>query len=459
MKKLLTGLLFGFIIYSSLNAQNELGFEFDFARFKYDNESVYMEFYYDLNPKNMKVIQSGTETVIEAIVHIEMKDIDADTFYINKSWKIQSIVGDSSNNGASKTLTGVFGFVVPEGDYALTVKAYDSRNEGLSKNINERVKIIPFMKGKYSVSDIQLATNIKRENVDTRSLFYKNTIEVIPNPSMFYSNKMPVAFFYFELYDLVLEDESSSFTLNKNLFNSAGASVYKQSKNINQGSTSLVEIGLINLSKFPTDSYNLVFSLVDSKTNQAYISAKRLFLYNPDVVDSTEIKRMAAGVMGSEFAILTKEECDDVFNQSKYIAVQNEIDAYTKIDSLNAKREFLYYFWKNRDVNPSTLQNEFKIDYMRRVEYTNRNFSVAGRPGYKTDRGRVYLTYGEPDQRDFYPNESNLKPHEIWFFNSIEGGVSFIFGDVTGFGNYELLHSTKRGEIIDESWQRRLATD
>jgi GWxTD domain-containing protein len=133
-------------------------------------------------------------------------------------------------------------------------------------------------------------------------------------------------------------------------------------------------------------------------------------------------------------------------------------DQLTKsLDSLKAKREFLYDFWRNRDADPSTPQNEYKEEYMKRVAYANKNFTSMLREGFLTDRGRVTLLYGEPDQRDFYPSDSEVKPYEIWFYNEIEGGISFIFGDVTGFGNYELLHSTKRGEVKDENWMRRIS--
>jgi len=58
-----------------------------------------------------------------------------------------------------------------------------------------------------------------------------------------------------------------------------------------------------------------------------------------------------------------------------------------------------------------------------------------------------------------YPNETNMKPYEIWYYNRIEGGVLFIFGDLTGYNDYELLSSTKRGEIRDDNWQRRITTN
>lgn len=443
------------VSFNILFAQKELKFEFDFARFNYDTTSVYLEFYYELNPNGMKVINSQNGQVSEAIVHIEMKNLSTGEFFINRNWKIQSPISDS----VQKTLSGVIGYVVPAGKYSLYLKAYDSQNQNMSKTIEETVQINPFSNEKYSLSDIELSNRIKKDGADQNSIFYKNTLEVYPNPSMFYSDQSPVLFYYAELYNLKLSNPEQQFILQRLLFNSQGKSVYKLDKHIKQNSNASVEIGLINLSKYPTDTYNLVLSLIDPATNQAYVSSKRFYFYNPTVSDSLSKIVSNANLLSSEFAVYTNEECDKLFAQSKYIASKIEIDQYKKLDSLNAKREFLFRFWKNRDSDLSTERNEFKDEYMRRVLYANENFTVAGKDGYLSDRGRVYLIYGSPDQRDFYHSESNMKPYEIWFYNDIEGGVQFIFGDISGFGNYELLHSTKRGEVNDPDWERRLRTD
>ncbi len=443
------------VSFNILFAQKELKFEFDFARFNYDTTSVYLEFYYELNPNGMKVINSPNGQVSEAIVHIEMKNLSTGEFFINRNWKIQSPVADS----VQKTLSGVIGYVVPAGKYSLYLKAYDSQNQNMSKTIEETIQINPFSNEKYSLSDIELSNRIKKDGADQNSIFYKNTLEVYPNPSMFYSDQSPVLFYYAELYNLKLSNPEQQFILQRLLFNSQGKSVYKLDKHIKQNSNASVEIGLINLSKYPTDTYNLVLSLIDPATNQAYVSSKRFYFYNPTVSDSLSKIVSNANLLSSEFAVYTNEECDKLFAQSKYIASKIEIDQYKKLDSLNAKREFLFRFWKNRDSDLSTERNEFKDEYMRRVLYANENFTVAGKDGYLSDRGRVYLIYGSPDQRDFYHSESNMKPYEIWFYNDIEGGVQFIFGDISGFGNYELLHSTKRGEVNDPDWERRLRTD
>lgn len=458
MKTFCKILLIAFLFLTKTAAQNELKFEFDYARFKYDSTLAYLEFYYELNPQGMLFSETDKGKIAEAIIHIEVKDIVADSMYINKKWKIEQVLKDTALNANEKNLVGVSGFTIPEGNYVININAYDSKNPELKKVIGEKLSIVLPKDDKYSVSDVQLGTNIKAEG-EASSIFYKNTLEVIPNPSMLYSVSNPVVFYYAELYNLKLADDTTNFTLQKLIYNSAGASVYKKTKSLKQAPNSVVEYGLVNMSKFPTDSYNIVFSLIDNKTNQAFISSKRFFLYNPDIADTAGGHFAASEVLGSTFGIMTIEECDRMFFEAKYIATQGEIDRYKSLDSLNAKRNFLLNFWKNKDFDTSTPQNEFQIDYMRRVEYANMYFKHANKEGFLSDRGRVYITYGEPDQRDIYPNESNLKPYEVWFYNQIEGGVSFVFGDISGFGNYELLHSTKRGEVSDINYMQRLSTE
>ncbi len=450
-----------FVVFMSLStlsfAQNELGFEFDYAKFNYDSTSVYLEFYYGLNPKNIQVFISDKGQMIEAIVHIEMKNIVTNEFFIKKDWKVQDIVSTTGNDSIPKLLSGVLSFVVPKAKYSLLVKVWDSKNPNFSKTINETLLIDPVKSNKFSISDIELANNIKKENVDSNSIFYKNTLEVIANPAMLYTNSSPVMFYYAELYNLILADVNSNFTLQKILYNSSGTPIYKNSKSVKQGQEPVVEYGVVNLSKYPTDSYNFVLSLIDPTTNQAFVSSKRFYFYNPNVKDTSKVSKVNTGILGSEFSLFTKDECDKMFLQVKYIANDSEINQYKTLDSLKAKQEFLYNFWRNRDNDPSTPQNEFKEEYMKRVAYANKNFTFMLKEGFLTDRGRVVLLFGEPDQRDFYPSESDVKPYEVWFYNEIEGGVNFIFGDITGFGNYELLHSTKRGEVKDENWIKRIS--
>ncbi len=153
---------------------------------------------------------------------------------------------------------------------------------------------------------------------------------------------------------------------------------------------------------------------------------------------------------------MSEEEIDDLFSKSKYIATNPEIEKYKALSTEDAKREFIYNFWKARDENPADERNENYLNYVNRVNLSNERFSALGKKGWKTDRGRVIIVYGEPTEIQRFPNQTNTRPYEIWRYESIEGGVEFYFGDLTGFNDYQLLHSTKRGELRDDNWQRRI---
>jgi GWxTD domain-containing protein len=322
------------------------------------------------------------------------------------------------------------------------------------------MEIIPLMKdSSYSISDIQLASNIKSENANKNSLFYKNTMEVTPNPMTFYSETMPVLFYYSELYNLNLESTDEQLELQKLVYNGSGKLIYKKSKMIPRNKKSIVEAGAVNLSKYPTDSYTFVVALVDTAEEGGVASSKRLFLYNPTIKPEEDKSTGNLGYIGSEYGVYSEEDCDLQFRQSKYIASNQEIEQYESLDSLESKRKYLYNFWLRRDTNPQTAVNEFREDYLGRVKLADDRYRTMNKDGYRTDRGRVILVYGMPDQIDRYPNETNLKPYELWSYNSIEGGVIFVFGDITGFSDYELLHSTARGEIQDRNWQRRISAN
>jgi len=153
---------------------------------------------------------------------------------------------------------------------------------------------------------------------------------------------------------------------------------------------------------------------------------------------------------------MSEEELDDLFEKCKYIAAKSEIEKFQKLSNLDGKREYMFEFWKNRDMNNSSGENEFYKDYVKKVQVANERYTRMGREGWKTDRGRVYLIYGEPSEVERYPNQSEAKPYEIWHYNDLEGGVYFVFADLTGFLDYVLVTSTKRGEIRDDNWYSRI---
>ena len=223
------------------------------------------------------------------------------------------------------------------------------------------------------------------------------------------------------------------------------------------GLHSTVEMGSVVINKYPTDTYTLVLSVIDSVGNYGVSSSKKFYIYNPDVIATRDTtSRGNSASLSSEFGAMSDEELDDIWAKSKYKAVPQEIKSYLTIKGVDSKRQFLYEFWKKRDTDISTPENEALREFITRIDESNKRFGTMSKIGWKTDSGRVYILNGEPNEIERFPNQMDTKPYEIWHYNDIEGGVIFIFADLSGFSDYMLIHSTMRGELRDDNWQNRI---
>lgn len=118
----------------------------------------------------------------------------------------------------------------------------------------------------------------------------------------------------------------------------------------------------------------------------------------------------------------------------RYIARSEEIEEIEQA-APDARQKAWDSFWKRRDPTPETEVNEFKQEFFDRVRYANEHFSTLG-PGWRSDRGMIYIQYGPPDQLESYPHNIDGPPYEIWSYYSVRR--RFLFVDYDGFGRYEL---------------------
>jgi GWxTD domain-containing protein len=134
-----------------------------------------------------------------------------------------------------------------------------------------------------------------------------------------------------------------------------------------------------------------------------------------------------------------------------YIMTDQERAAFQKLQTDKERDQFIEQFWLRRDPTPGTAQNEFKEEHYRRIAYANFHFGFSGTPGWKADRGRIYIQFGPPDEKDEHPSggaylrppaegggEITTLPFEDWRYRYIEG----IGNDVT----MEFVDGAKTGE-------------
>ncbi len=152
-----------------------------------------------------------------------------------------------------------------------------------------------------------------------------------------------------------------------------------------------------------------------------------------------------------------KEFVRCLFPISNQIEWDKALTVLEKSDSKELK-QYIVTFWQNR--NSLDPEMEWK-KYMELVKYVQRLYGNKVKKGYESDRGRVYLKYGAPDQVTESKHEPSAYPYEIWQYYVVgnQTNKKFVFYNPTLVGNdYILLHSDVRGEVYDKNWERRLSS-
>ncbi len=150
-------------------------------------------------------------------------------------------------------------------------------------------------------------------------------------------------------------------------------------------------------------------------------------------------------------------------NDVLYIITAQEKKAFTALATDEERENFIEQFWRRRDPNPDTEENEYREQYYERIAYANEHFA-SGIPGWRTDRGRVYIAWGKPDSIESHPSggaydrpsyegggSTTTYPFEIWFYRHLEGvgtGLEIEFVDPTGTGEYRMAQNADEKDAL-----------
>jgi GWxTD domain-containing protein len=133
-----------------------------------------------------------------------------------------------------------------------------------------------------------------------------------------------------------------------------------------------------------------------------------------------------------------------------YIITPTERQVFLDLTTDRERNLFIEAFWRHRDPTPGTEKNEFKEEHERRIQYANKHFLGAGKPGWKTDRGKVYIILGEPRTQQSFLGLSSIYPAEIWSYQGI--GVpglpeefDLLFFQKNGMGDFILYNPAADG--------------
>ena len=470
-------------------ADSSLAFDFDFARFRMNDSTAMLEVYVGVQRHQLKFVMDGEgwkagfvcdvaiartnpETIKTAVIFrgrvIEsgsgmmstMSTRNLSVSLIEKAiasaliryrWQVDHTFVSLDEIKKGQLLLAQKQFQLPVGDYILVIQVMDS-NSRVSGKQSDVFQIEPFHPTNLSFSDLQFASMISKDS--SASFFNKNNFKVVPNPSALYGTGMPMVYTYSEIYNLSFPSDSTYEITYRVIDGNGRVTKTSPAKRRPILGSSLVEVNAINIATLHSGSYTLEAKVVDHHSGQQALTARKFFVYREEDIAVSASPSYGADAIVESYRSMASAELDDEFDAARYIANDEEKKIFKSLNE-DAKRDFLVRFWTRRDQSPETARNEFRENYLARVEYANNNFSGL-RNGWKTDMGRVLLIYGFPSEIERMPSSGESRSHQVWKYYEIEGGVEFDFVDVKGWGNYELVNSTARHELQDPDWERWL---
>lgn len=155
---------------------------------------------------------------------------------------------------------------------------------------------------------------------------------------------------------------------------------------------------------------------------------------------------VAPSASQSRYDDLTEEEAAKVWIEevAAYITTKRERELYKELQTSEERVRFIETFWARRDPTPETPENEYQQEHYRRLSYAN-TFFTAGRPGWMTDRGRIYILLGPPNQIDSDPmgRHAHQFPTEVWTYSQpkhpqLPPNLEIAFVDRRSIGDYEI---------------------
>lgn len=490
MKKTVFFILMACLTLGGFAQDKQLSALFGYSSFMLPSKSMpYVETYINFNAWSLNFAKDD-QGQYRATVEIALVVSQADSVVYFKKYDLNGpAVSTSEQNNF--TFMDVQRFALANGIYDMEITLQDKNAQTNPAVLKEKL-VVYFPTSEPCMSNIQLmasATPTVSENMISRMGY-----DMVPYIDDFVPVEISELHPYFEIYNLNREVTGKFVIATYIQQKETGRRITDETLTTHAPASATCPIYTnVDVKDLPSGNYELVAE-VRTTSGDVLLSKKMSFQRsNPGVSDDALTE---ANVATSFAALITDEKEMDYYlnaiyaiSSPKEIAVAEEL---LKGSNMAEKQTFFYNFWSHRNSIAPELA---WADYKKMLTYVDATFSYPKTPGYRTDRGLIYLKYGPPDyirdEKNFvgarYINGANENrfnnsdrsvstqnetvangsqghvhylPYQLWRYNQLPGNEKnrvFIFWDQYRSGYYKLLHSNAIGELRTAFWERMLS--
>lgn len=359
-------------------------------------------------------------------------------------------------------------YTLANGVYEMELSIADKNKPNEKPFVSTVPVAIEFPTAVMGISSIQLLESYAK--AASPSVITKSGYDLMPYVANYFPENISKIKFYTEMYQakkllgdgekLIVSYYIESYEKLARLSDYAGFN--KQVANdVN------ILLSELSIESLPSGNYNLVVEVRD-KENKIQAQQKAFFqrtnklaAFNFEDIKTISVNSTFVSFYKNADSLGYYIRClRPISSTSEVQFSENQI----KAKELELMQQYFYNFWKSRyPLNPEIAW----LDYYMEVQKVNKEYGTYGLKGFDTDRGRVYLQYGPPDQKTVYDNEPSAFPYEIWEYYTLndrsqmlvnpgnkQSSKIFVFYDPDLVTNrFTLIHSEARGEILNTRWR------
>jgi len=462
MKKLAL-LILNITMFGSIVQSKNLSVFMDYATFNAAGQSPYLEAFFSVVGSSLIWEKSEESAQFNAAVEVLISISEEDSVIYMDRYKLNG-PSITDTTGDINNFIDIQRIPLKNGSYNVYIEVSDAANPMSSLSSSIPV-VIDYQNSQAKFSDIQFVERYSKAtqpSVLTKSGF--DLIPLLPFYSYYYPGTVSQMNFYAELYNMDQKiGANEPYLVQYYIESEATKELVPKFAGFERKTASPAEPVLrsFNLANLANGRYRLVLEARD-KENQIIARNSIAFVReNPDLEINIEDNLMV-NIENTFINQITNEDTLKTYIDYLYPIsdrLERRVAGETiKRGDIAEMQRFFFSFWSNRDkYNPESVWDVYHDE----VKLVNKLYSTRIRKGYNTDRGRVHLQYGIPDDRDGRPFEPGAYPYEIWMYYTLEQNnqrnIIFVFMNRDlSTNDFELIHSDALGEINDPNWQMQI---
>jgi len=402
----------------------------------------------------------------QASVHIQLALIDADgNIAAGKKYNLTGPVFKDTNEVIPSFIDSQR-YPVKNGTYTLELVITD--NNAPAKTEPQKINQIIVLKYKKEVavfSSVQLLESFNKSQ--TPSPLSKSGLDLIPYTVDYFPESVSKLSFYLEAYNLdTLLGSNKPFVFRYFIQNNDTKELMENFYSFRKSMAAAVNplLGQIDISNLASGNYNLIIEVRDAQ-NELQMQKSLFFQRSAKVTPNYHVAFKPNSKLEKYFYNIQSADTLKIFVEclwpiSDMLERERQINQAVKKDTA-LMRKYLVSYWTNMAADTADAMKLW-MDYLKSVNEVAALFKCGKQKGYYTDRGRVYLQYGKPNQRTVQVSEENTFPYEIWQYYRIQDKSNGMFFTNKKFvfvnkniadDCFMLVHSDMRGEILNERWR------